>query len=104
MKPTAKALETLWGHSATLANVVRTQLVDDTGNGHGVRQKLGGLTHLPVLVQRIEVSRVQVCIPTSHVDKDLLHLRLGELKLLEESPTAQVVVVFIRLAQHIADL
>ena len=101
---TTEALQTLRGHSATLANVVRTQFVDNTCNGHGVGEKLRSLSHLPVLVQRIEVSSVQVRVPTCHVHENLFDLRLCELEFLKESPTAQIMIVLIRLAQHIADL
>lgn len=100
---TAEALESLWGHSTTLADVVRTQFVDDTGNGHGVGEKLCGLSHLSVLVERIEVSCVQICIPAGHVHEDLFHLGLSELELLEESPTTQIMIVLVRLAQYVAD-
>jgi hypothetical protein len=101
---TTEALQALGRHPPVLADVVGTQLVDDTGDGHGVRQQLGRLPHLPVLVERIEVARVQVCVPARHVHQDLLHLRLGELELAEEAPTAQVVIVLVALPQHVADL
>lgn len=101
--PTAEALESLRSHSSVLANVVRAQLVDNTGDGHGVSEELRSLSHLSVFVERIIVSCIQVCIPACHVDENLLHLGLSELKLLEESPTSQIVVVFVRLSQYVAD-
>ena len=67
IRPTAEALESLRGHSSALTDVVRTQFIDDTGDSHGVSEKLCSLSHLPVLVERVEVSRVQVRIPARHV-------------------------------------
>jgi hypothetical protein len=103
LKPTAEALETLRSHSSALANVVRTQLIDDTGDGHGISEELRSLSHLSVLVERIEVSRIQICIPACHVHENLLHLRLGELELLKESPASQVMVVLVGLSQNITN-
>jgi hypothetical protein len=101
---TTEALQALWCHSAILSQIVRAQLVEDTGNGDRVCQQLRRLPHFPVLVQRIKVSCVQVSIPTGHVHQDLLHLWFSKLKLLEEPSTPQIVIVLIRLPQYIADL
>lgn len=103
-EPTAEALESFGSHSSVFANVVRAQLVDNTGDGHGVSEELRSLSHFPVFVKSIKVSSIQVCIPARHVDQDFFHLGLSELKFFEESPTSQVVVVFVRLSQYIADL
>lgn len=101
---TAEALQALGRHAAVLADVVGTQLVEDAGDGHWVRQQLGGLAHLAVVVEGVVVAGVEVRVPAAHVDQDLLHLRLGELELIEDAAAVQIVVVLVALAQHVADL
>ena len=101
---TAEALQSLGCHAPVLPDVVGTQLIQNTRDRDGVCQQLCRLAHLSVLVQRVKVSGVHVCIPTCHVDQNLLHLGLRKLELLEETPTSQIMVVFVDLFQNVADL
>jgi hypothetical protein len=100
---TTEALQALRRHATVLPEIVRAQLVYDTGDGDGIRQQLGSLAHLPVLVQRVKVPGVEIRVPAGHVHQDLLHLRLGELEFLEEPPAPQIVVILVRLSQYVAD-
>ena len=100
---TAKALQSLWCHASILPDVVGTQLIQNTGNGHGICQELCRLPHLTVLVECIKVTSVQVRVPARHVDQNLFHLGLSELELAEEAPTPQIVVILVDLPQHITN-
>lgn len=100
---TAKALQSFWCHASILPDIIGTQLIENTGNGHRICQELCRLPHLTVLVERIKVTSVQVRVPACHIDQNLLHLGLSELELAEEAPTPQIVVILVDLPQHIAD-
>lgn len=69
---------------------------------HRVRQQFRRLSHLAIFIQRIKIPRIQIRVPITHIHQNLLNLRLREGKFLEEPPTAQVMVIFVALAQDIA--
>ena len=101
---TTEALESLRRHPPVLPDVIGTQLVNDAGYCHRVGEKLRGLAHFLVFIQRIKVPRVQISIPTAHICQDLFDLRLRETELFEKPSAPQVMVVLIGLPYHIAYL
>jgi hypothetical protein len=75
-----------------------------TSNCHRVRQQLSRLPHFALLVQSIEIPCIQISVPASHIDQNLLNLRLRQLELLVEATAPQIVVVFVALLHDITHL
>lgn len=78
--------------------------MQDAADRDRIGQESRGLSHIPIVVDGLEVSRVQERIPVRHVDHGLLQLRPGKVELGKQAARPQVVVVLVDLSQGIADL
>lgn len=72
-------------------------------NRNRVGQQFRNLPQAPGIIDSSEVPGIQERIPICEIDQRLIHLFTWVLKLREEPPRAQVMVVLIRFPQRIAN-
>lgn len=77
--------------------------MQETSNGDRVGQQFRNLPQAPRIIDGPEVSGVQECIPIREIYQGLIHLSTRILKLGEEPPRAQIMIILIRFFQCIAD-
>lgn len=65
---TTKALQSFHRQTAAFTDAVRTQFMQHAPYRCRVRQQPCGLSHAPVLVDRLELSRIQERVPICEVD------------------------------------
>lgn len=97
----SETLETL-GCEA-VAHVVGTQFVKDTADRGRVCEETSSLAETALVVDGVELARVQHGVPVGQVDLSLIDLRAGVFELGEEAARDEVVVILVDLAQGIAD-
>lgn len=78
--------------------------MQDAGDGGGVCQESRCLPQTPLVIDGIELARVEESVPIHHVDLSLVHLRSGIFKFREETTRDQIVVILVDLTKSVADL
>lgn len=101
---TTHTLQSLGCQSASGADAVRAQLVQDTADGLRVGEHASDLAHGAIVIDSRELAGVQVSIPVRHVDNEVIILRTGVVELGEEATGVQIVVILVDLAKRITDL
>lgn len=100
---TAERFEAFGGEAVAFFVVVGTEFGEDAADGDGVCEEFCRLAEGALVVYSAKFSRVEVRVPIRHVDECFFHLRAGVFEFREEAAGAQVVVVFVDLAQRVAD-
>ncbi len=90
--------------SQAIVEIIRTKLMQNTTQGHRIRQQSCHLPHTPVVVDGIELSCVQKGVPIRHVDLCLLDQWTGILELWEQASGDQVMIILVDLPKRIAYL
>lgn len=101
---TAEALETFGGQAATASDVVGTQFMEDTSDGHRICEQTGDLSQLSLIVDGCVLSCIKVGIPVRHVGHDLLHLTVRPSVIGKGFAGVHVVFVFVGLAKGVTGL
>ena len=78
--------------------------MQNAANCDRVSQQSCDLSHSTFIVDRIELSRVQHCVPICQVDLRLIHCCSRVFEFWEETSRHQIVIILVDLSQLIADL
>lgn len=73
-------------------------------DGLRVSEHASDLAHRTVIVDSLEFTSIQVCIPVCHVDDEVIILWAGVVELGEGAAGMQIMVVLVDLAKCITDL
>lgn len=98
-----EGFETFGREAVAFFVVVWAEFREDAGDGDGVGEEFRGLAEGAVVVDGFEFARVEEGVPVCHVDEGFFHLRAGVFEFGEEAAGAEVVVVFVDLAEGVAD-
>jgi hypothetical protein len=97
----SETLETLW--SQAVAHIVRAQFVKNAGNSGRVCEQASSLAETALIIDGVELARVQHGIPVGQIDLGLVDLRTRVFELGEEASRDKVVIILIDLTEGIAD-
>lgn len=77
--------------------------MQDAGNGLRVGEHAGDLAHGAIVVHGVKFARIHERIPVRHVNDVVIILHAGVIEFREEAAGLEIVVIFIDLAERVAD-
>lgn len=101
--PTTKTLEPFGGETPSALEIVGTKLMKNAANCNGICQKSSDLAHGSVRVDSIEFATVHESVPVGHVHSGIVELEIRQISLMKDSSRAKIMIVFVDLAQSIAN-